>query len=86
MKKHGLLTRAAAVAALSAAIAGPTVAGLTAGTASAKPMCDILSEHASFAWDQHGTAVSNYDHAGAAFWLKEFRASRAASKKAQCGQ
>jgi len=38
MKKHTLLKRATAAALLSATLAAPAVAGLTAGTASARPV------------------------------------------------
>ena len=38
MKKHTLLKRATAAALLSATLATPTVIGLTAGTASARPI------------------------------------------------
>jgi hypothetical protein len=40
MKKYTLLKRATAAAMLSATLAAPAVAGLTAGTASARPMTE----------------------------------------------
>jgi hypothetical protein len=40
MKKKTLLKRATAAALLSATLAAPAVAGLTAGTASARPMSE----------------------------------------------
>lgn len=44
MKQHGLLKRAAAVAALSAGLAAPGVVGITAATASALPISQLQSE------------------------------------------
>lgn len=42
MNKHTLLRRATAAALLSATLAAPAVAGLTAGTASARPIEDTV--------------------------------------------
>ena len=85
MKKHGLLTRATAVAALSAAIAGPAVVGHTGGIASAKPMCEIAFERAANAADQYWAAVDAGQPGEAGFWKKEHSYARADLKRLKCG-
>jgi hypothetical protein len=86
MKTHAMFKRAAAAAVLAATIAAPGVVGLTAGNASARPLCDIIGD----SLDAQGQAWADADAAGntreAAYWERAVELTYAQRKKAKRGQ
>lgn len=87
MKKPSLFKHAAAAAALSAsAIAGIGAVGvMAAGTANARPICEIVFESAANAADQYWAAVDAGNSGEAGFWKKEHSYARAELKRHKCG-
>jgi hypothetical protein len=86
MKNHTLFKRAMSVALLSSTLALPAVVGLTAGTANAKPRCEILWEVAGETIDAYNSAVADGDQTLAQMYLLEFRKTKAEYKQLKCGQ
>jgi hypothetical protein len=88
MNKLSLFKRAAAAAGLSAsAFAGVGAVGImAAGTANARPMCEILFETAGYESERFHAAVRAGQSSEAAFWRRSFQNTRAEWKRQQCGQ
>lgn len=76
MKKYTLLKRATAAALLTATLAAPAVAGLTAGTANARPMseaqCVALENEMAYYRMRMGDAQRANNKSEYRYWAKNY--------------
>ena len=80
MSKRSILAKTVAVAALSASLVG-----ITAGTASARPSCDLIFDFMAYAADNSFQASNAGRTSEALFWGREYRSASQLYRKSGCG-